>query len=233
MFHFLELPAQTPIFKRLQLEEALLRSDERSFCIVHFGSPRAIVMGISGEPEALLHQEKVEKEKLPVIRRFSGGGTVIVDENTLFITFIAAKKDLDVEPFPEPILRWAADLYKEAWKIPGFTLKENDYCIEDRKCGGNAQYIRKDRWLLHTSFLWDFEEKNMEALTLPQKQPHYRQKRSHTDFLCRLKGYGKHWSQWVEDLKKMLDVKPLYISDLNLEELENGSHRKTTHFLFN
>jgi lipoate-protein ligase A len=28
------------------------------------------------------------KDSIPVIKRFSGGGTVIVDENTLFVTFV-------------------------------------------------------------------------------------------------------------------------------------------------
>ena len=65
----------TPIFEQLQLEEALLRSDHRSFCIINQGSPRAIVMGISGEPEALLNIENVQKNNIPVIKRFSGGGT--------------------------------------------------------------------------------------------------------------------------------------------------------------
>ena len=51
-------------------------------------------MGISGKPETLLDISKVQKDQIPVIKRFSGGGTVIVDENTLFITFIINQKIL-------------------------------------------------------------------------------------------------------------------------------------------
>src|SRR5689334_6859919 len=121
-----------PIFEQLKLEEALLRTDERSFCIVNSGSPKSIVMGISSDPKQMLDLQNVLKKNIPVIKRFSGGGTVMIDENTLFVTFIMSKKHLDIAPYPEPILRWSADFYTSAWKIPDFHLKENDYCIGDK-----------------------------------------------------------------------------------------------------
>jgi len=55
------------------------------------------------------------------------------------------------------------------------------------KFGGNAQSIVKDRWLHHTSFLWDFQRPNMDYLTLPERRPEYRRDRSHGFFLTRLK----------------------------------------------
>lgn len=156
---------------------------------MNFGSERAIVMGISGKPEQLIDLERAKQDFVPIIKRFSGGGTVIVDRNTLFITFIFAKEHLPTTPFPEPILRWTADLYAKAWEIPGFQLLENDYVIDDKKCGGNAQYIQKERVLHHTSFLWDYDPMNMEYLLLPSKRPHYRQDRSHSNFLTTLKNH--------------------------------------------
>ena len=89
----------TPIFEQLRLEEALLRTDERNFCIVNHGSPKAVVMGISGQPDRLLNIPKICSENIPVIQRFSGGGTVMIDENTLFVTFIIGKKSLRSQPF--------------------------------------------------------------------------------------------------------------------------------------
>jgi lipoate-protein ligase A len=49
-----------------------------------------------------------------------------------------------------------------------------DYAFADRKFGGNAQSITKNRWIHHTSFLWDYEVKNMSYLKLPAKAPKYR-----------------------------------------------------------
>ena len=42
-----------------------------------------------------------------------------------------------------------------------FSLREHDYVIDDRKIGGNAQTITKNRWVHHTSFLWRFNPSNM------------------------------------------------------------------------
>lgn len=218
----------TPIFEQLQLEEALLHSDDRSFCIINEGSPRAIVMGISGNPQLLLNMESVRKEQIPIIKRFSGGGTVIVDENTLFITWIMAKDHVDIAPFPESILRWSFDLYSNAWQIPDFQLRENDYCIGEKKCGGNAQYIKKNRWLHHTSFLWDYSEENMNHLLLPAKSPKYRRSRSHQDFLTRLKGRASSRKSLIDHLKES-NVKRLYIGKTDLSNLK--PHRQSVTFI--
>jgi hypothetical protein len=45
-----------------------------------------------------------------------------------------------------------------------FALRENDYVLGAHKIGGNAQSISKNRWVHHTSFLWDFESTRMEYL---------------------------------------------------------------------
>src|SRR5204862_7928721 len=91
--------------------------------------------------------------------------------------------------FPEPIMRWNGELFESAFKLPGFCLRENDYVIGDQKCGGNAQYIRKERFLHHTSFLWDFCHNKMDLLQNPKKTPPNRLGRAHDDFLCRMKDF--------------------------------------------
>lgn len=232
MIHFLHLK-NTPIFKQLQIEEALLRLDHRNWCIVNEGSPKAIVMGISGKPPELIDIEQARLAKIPIIKRFSGGGTVIVDEDTFFVTFICQKDLHDFPPFPERILSWSAEFYKKALKIPYFLLQENDYAIKNLKCGGNAQYLRKDRWLHHTTFLWDFKNENMNYLLHPKKTPKYRQERSHLEFLCRLKEYFP--SKESMTLKIYSTLKELYqVIDCPLETIADvisSEHRKTTEYV--
>jgi lipoate-protein ligase A len=230
MIHFLDL-GHTPIFEQLKLEEALLRGTDWNFCIVNRGSPRAIVMGISGKPEVLLDLKKVQKDKIPVIKRFSGGGTVIVDEDTLFITFILSKNAVPIAAFPEPILRWSGDIYEKSWKIPGFHVEENDYAIGPQKCGGNAQYIQKDRWLHHTSFLWDFKNENMVYLTMPLKQPRYRQNRNHLDFLCRLNAFGSK-EELIAALQVEL-IKRFSVKPISINELTWKPHRESVQLVLN
>ncbi|MBS0621034.1 MAG: lipoate--protein ligase family protein [Verrucomicrobia bacterium] len=185
-FHLIRLK-NCSIEKQLELEEHLLRNDRRNFCILNTGSTPAIVMGISGKKEELVDCARAKAQGIPILKRFSGGGTVIVDENTLFVTFICQK---DLHPFPaypEPIMRWTEGLYKGVLAHPEFALRENDYVLGVRKFGGNAQYIKKERWLHHTSFLWDYSPERMGCLLHPKKTPPYRAGRSHEDFLCTLK----------------------------------------------
>ena len=82
----------TPILDQLRLEEALLRSHAGNWCLINRGLPSpAIVMGISGVAERLVHVEAARAAGVPVIRRFTGGGTVVVDDGTLFISFVCNK----------------------------------------------------------------------------------------------------------------------------------------------
>jgi hypothetical protein len=129
---------------------------------------------------------------VPVIRRFTGGGTVVVDEGTLFVSFVANRGDVGGAPlYPREIMAWSQGLYAPllARLAPGspFHLHEHDYCLGDFKVGGNAQSVSRDRWVHHTSWLWDFTPARMALLALPSKRPAYRRDRPHTSFLTRLR----------------------------------------------
>lgn len=180
---------QLPIYEQLQLEEALLRADNRNWCLINHGTTPAIVMGISGKPELLIDNEIMAKKPVPLIRRFSGGGTVYVDDGTHFVTWIFNAPDIAVDCCPAKVHRWSIEFYQAALPTVHIDLKENDYVIGEKKWGGNAQYLCKGRWLHHSSILWDYDEGEMRRLLLPQKKPAYRQERSHADFLCRLKDH--------------------------------------------
>jgi lipoate-protein ligase A len=215
-----------PIFSQLQLEEALLRHDSRNFCLINEGSSPAIVMGISGKTRELIDVPKTQSRNIPIIKRFSGGGTVIVDEETIFVTFICQKASHPFPAYPEPILKWSASIYAQAF--PFISLKENDYVIGNKKCGGNAQYIKKDRWLHHTSFLWNFKPSHMELLLHPKKTPLYRKERSHTEFLTPLSSHSPNKDLWINSLKATL--RSLYeVIDISESDLPCKSpHRQST-----
>jgi lipoate-protein ligase A len=202
--HWLSLSKETSIYEQLLIEEALLRYDDRNFCIVSEGSKESIVMGISGKIDELVDKERAKEFNLPILRRFSGGGTVVVDDNTLFVTFIFQKSAHSFAPFPEKIMQWTEKIYAPIFSPHPFSLKENDYVLGEKKFGGNAQYIKKERFLHHTSFLWDFSEERMRALLHPKKTPSYRQQRSHSDFLCKLKEIFPSKSTLFEKLQNEL-----------------------------
>ena len=216
----------TSIFDQLLLEEQLLREDDRNFCLINSGSTPAIVMGISGKADALVHLDQLP-DSIPILRRFSGGGTVIVDENTVFVTFICNKSDHEFPAYPEPILRWAESVLAPATN--GLKLRENDFVIGEKKCGGNALYIKKDRWLVHTSFLWDYDPARMNLLKHPAKTPKYREGRSHKEFVCCLSDYLEDREIWIEGLKRSL-ISQFGAQEISTKELATQEviHRGTS-----
>lgn len=220
-----------PIWEQLRLEEALVRADEGNWCVLNQGSPKAIVMGISGKAEQLLNLPLLEKQPIPVIRRFSGGGTVVVDASTLFVTFICRHDALPISPcYPEPIMRWTEGLYAPLLPEGLFRLRENDYVLGEHKFGGNAQYLRKDRWLHHSTLLWDYDVETMNYLLMPEKRPGYRGERSHEGFLCRLKEHlpcpRAFLNGVIQQLKGHFSV--LEANQTQIDEILQRPHRQAT-----
>ena len=235
----------------------------------------AVVLGIGGKPDQLLNLDSVRRDNVLTIKRFSGGGTVVLDYDSIWTTIIGRRDDLVSEHFPRPIMKWSADTIFEPMferlavmqrtkskqssttlsnttmvvdtkscgiensgrmvtrrKIepesavlstnasnPQFQLRENDYVIGERKIGGNAQSIGKMGFLHHTSFLWDFNDENMDYLSLPSKRPEYRGDRSHNDFLVKLKDVypdlrkGDFYGVMLETCREAFDVESVSLRD--------------------
>ncbi|XP_019057286.1 PREDICTED: uncharacterized protein LOC104825807 [Tarenaya hassleriana] len=236
-----------PILQQLHLEEKLLRTFSGNWCIINDGTNApAIVMGMSGKPYELLELGSVIRDQIPVIKRFTGGGTVIVDKDTVFVSLICNKDDVPgVQPYPRSLLYLPTVLHKVArticelvrrflvsgfflvppWKIfiSSFVVFASpDYVFGDHKFGGNAQSITRNRWIHHTSFLWDYSVENMAYLKLPSKAPQYRLERDHTDFVCRMKDYMQR-SVFIEKTMKAVETH-FTLKQVNLEEM--GSHAK-------
>ena len=198
--------AKTPIhiFEQLRLEEALFRTDTNNWIVINDGSlaspSPSVVLGISGKPKVMCNIQRLEQENVPLFRRFTGGGTVVVGKGTTFISLIGNKKMLDPKNTngPRELMKWSGEWYSNALEKCGvdvtsqnsrhaFALRENDYVLGNRKFAGNAQGLSRDRFVHHTSILWDFTKKDMQLLQNPSKQPEYRQKREHDAFLIPLK----------------------------------------------
>jgi lipoate-protein ligase A len=72
----------------LVLEEVLFRKSKENWFLYYYECPKAVVVGFSGKIKELINVEDASKQKVQIIRRYTGGGTVIIDENTVFTTFI-------------------------------------------------------------------------------------------------------------------------------------------------
>ncbi|KAK5576075.1 hypothetical protein RB653_007213 [Dictyostelium firmibasis] len=239
-----------PILKQLQIEEALYRApNSGNWIIINNGTPEPIVIvGISGRADKLVNLDEVESRGIQTMKRFSGGGTVVADENTLFSSILLEFETLkqlfptlsaissssssstlpsinDGNIYPKDIMNWSANsFYKHVFHEQiDFSLQENDYAFGKLKFGGNAQSFSKHKFLHHTSFLYDFKDDHMMAcLKQPDKIPEYRRNRDHLSFLCKLKDRYQSKDHIINNLLKTINNLPTSpsIKEVTLEEAE-------------
>lgn len=208
------------ILTQLHLEEALFRGTTSNWLIINDGvaSP-SIVLGISGKPDVMVHQHDAERQGVPLIKRFSGGGTVVVDEDTIMMSIIVQGERAlpHVERFPKPIMEWCESILSNRMNdlLGGdFRLREHDFVVGDKKIGGNAQAISGTRWLHHTSFVFDYQDEAMALLKHPPKTPEYRQHREHTEFVTRIKTLCADREHFVQGIIDSIQMAGFQLNDI-------------------
>ena len=145
----------------------------------------AVVLGRFGNAAHEVFQAQCEQDGVPVVRRFSGGGAVIVGRGCLNFAVAFAlpvyPELVDVaQSFSIILHRIAAALAVEGLSIEGGT----DLVAGGRKVSGNAQRRGRRALLHHGTLLYDFDAAlAARYLREPLRQPAYRERRPHTDFM--------------------------------------------------
>jgi lipoate-protein ligase A len=178
----------------LALDEAMLiEADEgRGPPLVRFWEPRdyAVILGASRQLREDVLVDACRADGVPIFRRSSGGGTVVIGPGTLNVTVIlpetAAPGLSAVDTAHRYVLARLAESIGRAGR-PVRVLGHGDLVIGDRKCGGSAQRRLKHWFMVHCSILNQFPIERIERyLAIPARQPAYRQGRAHRDFLSNL-----------------------------------------------
>jgi lipoate---protein ligase len=177
----------------LALDEALLLRAEAGEGgeVLRFWeqSSLAVVLGAGCRLAEDVHEAACRADEVPVLRRSSGGGTVLLGAGCLLYTLI-----LDAERAPELAgirSSYAYILARVAAALPEWSGIEtagiSDMAAAGRKFSGNAQQ-RKRRFLLHHgTLLYAFDLSRVgRYLKAPSRQPEYRAGRDHATFLRNL-----------------------------------------------
>ena len=191
----LELTLPTPA-ENLACDEALLDAAEAGEAgeVLRFWEPQQhfVVVGYANKVATEVNVPACESRGVPILRRCSGGGTVLQGPVCLNYTLvlniqadellhsIAAANHCIMER-NRTALEW---LLQRPVAIEGHT----DLTVDGFKFSGNSQRRRRRFLLFHGTFLLNFDIALIEALLpAPSKQPDYRQDRTHTDFLTNLR----------------------------------------------
>ncbi|MTI66606.1 MAG: lipoate--protein ligase [Firmicutes bacterium] len=139
-------------------EEYLLKNIHND-CFMLWRSNPSILVGKHQNTLSEINMEYIKNNKIPVIRRLSGGGTVFNDLGNINFTFIVKNKDnfYDFKYFANPIIEVLNNI-----GINAYFSGRNDMVINEKKFSGNAQYKYKNKILHHGTLLFN---SNMNALS--------------------------------------------------------------------
>ena len=150
-----------------------------------------VVLGYSNRPDREVHMALCRQRGIPVLKRTSGGGTVLLDAGCLNYSLILpvayhpslASVTLTNQYIMEKQRRMLELCLGRKVALRGYT----DLVIGERKVSGNAQRRVRSSVLFHGSFLCNADLGLIdEVLAFPSRQPDYRQARAHTQFLINL-----------------------------------------------
>ena len=151
-----------------------------------------IVLGASNQPEDSLHIENVKNDKITVLKRPSGGQTVVLTPNNLIISavFFDHKSSQPLEVFRK--INNLVILGLEDLGIKDLNLKGiSDIAIKDKKIAGSAIYRNKNGLLYHAVLNLGESSATFEKyLKHPSKEPDYREGRPHSEFVTSLRENG-------------------------------------------
>jgi lipoate-protein ligase A len=179
--------------ENLALDEALLleaEADGPEWLRFWEWSAPAVIVGAGGRVAEDVKESACRVDNVPIVRRSSGGGTVLLGPGSLLFTLV-----LSIQRAPELteivssyrfILGALADALANL--VPGVAVAgTSDLVLGDRKISGNSQQRKRRHLLHHGTLLYGFAPEPVERyLHLPARQPEYRQQRGHVDFLGNL-----------------------------------------------
>ena len=189
----LDLTLET-VEANLALDEALLiNADEgRAGAVLRFWeSPRfAVVLGASRRLACDVQIDPCREDGVPIVRRSSGGGTVVIGPGALNVTVILPGSAAPGLSAVDIAHRYVLDRIAGALRSLEREVAvqgSGDLTLLGRKFGGSAQRRLRNWFLVHCTILYAFPlERIGRYLAIPARQPAYRAGRTHEDFLMNL-----------------------------------------------
>jgi lipoate-protein ligase A len=188
---YIEWTAPTPHLN-LAMDEALLLEAEEGkrgeSLRIWFPPSPFVVLGYSRRVTAEVDVDECRRGAVPILRRASGGGTVLQTPGSLCFSLVlrlpsgelrTGITDTTAEVM-EKHAALCARLLGEEVRREG----ESDLTWRGRKFSGNAQRRLVRYVMFHGSFLLNADLRMISRLLLhPEREPAYRGRRTHADFL--------------------------------------------------
>jgi lipoate-protein ligase A len=157
-------PSKDPCFN-LAAEDFLLHERSEDFFILSVNDP-SVIIGKHQVAHMEVNERLTAEDRIPVLRRISGGGTVYHDHGNLNFAFIRQSekgKQVDFRYYTSPVIKFLATL-----GITAVFEGKNDLTFEGLKVSGNAEHVFRERVLHHGTLLFDASIENMKKYLRPE-----------------------------------------------------------------
>jgi lipoate-protein ligase A len=190
----LDLTLPTPA-ENLACEEALLdaaEAGESGEVLRFWESPRYfVVVGYANKVATEVNVAACEARNIPILRRCSGGGTVVQGPGCLNYALILRIADNtpthSIHSANQFIMERNRETIATALQTTIQIEGHTDLAIVGFKFSGNAQRRQRSFLLFHGTFLFNFDLSLVSKLLRPPSlQPAYRQSRPHDEFVANL-----------------------------------------------
>lgn len=186
------LEATIPLVQRaLAIEEGLLtavdaRESPGTLLLWEWSSP-AVIVGRSNVIAREVNVAACESDNVPILRRCSGGGAVVLGRGCLCYALILPigpeHRAAGISATTQAIMQRTAAGFCRAGHLVSVE-GISDLAIQGRKFSGNSQRWMRNALLHHGTVLYDFELSSIDRyLQFPSRQPDYRADRVHNTFV--------------------------------------------------
>jgi lipoate-protein ligase A len=193
--HYCDLSLATPE-ENLACDETLLdlcEAGEAGELLRVWEPPRYfVVLGYASKISQEVNLSFCQQNTIPILRRFTGGGTVIQGPGCLNYSLILRIDETgplhSIPGTNDFILKRHSAALQALLGAHVEMQGHTDLAIGSLKFSGNSQRRRKRFLVFHGTFLLHLDISLVEkALLMPPRQPAYRGHRSHADFLMNVK----------------------------------------------
>ncbi len=143
----------TDAYFNLAAEQYLLDTKQGDVFML-WRNDRSVIVGKNQNTYAELDVDFVEKNKVKVVRRLTGGGAVFHDKGNVNFTFIVPHSEndtLDFARFTRPVINALTSLGIDGVCLSG----RNDILINGVKISGNAQSLYNNKTIHHGTLLYN------------------------------------------------------------------------------
>lgn len=180
--------------ENLAADEALLALTEEhrvEFLRIWESTTPFVVIGLGNHLSHEVNLAACEEESIPVLRRFSGGGTVVQGPGCLSYSLsllIADGGDFaNVTSTNRSIMERNRAAIEKLIGQPVLVLGHTDLATNGRKFSGNAQRRGRSALLFHGTFLYEANLGLIDRLLRhPSREPDWRRGRNHNEFVMNL-----------------------------------------------